>query len=159
MAHYNDYDPAEEARNKAAHEKWMNTVEAEIELIVGLSPAERQVSDREYLKLTGNDPVWSYYNDRETYEEIENKYRTKITLRDISWREAQVFAEPIRIAHPDQNVSLYTKGPKGSWIGYTTWSDQMEMFFGYDVFTPYGAKLKRERNEYAEAEGIPMAWE
>jgi hypothetical protein len=159
MAHYNDYDPAEEARNKAAHETWMNTVEAEIELIIGLSPAERQAANREYEELTGNDPVESYYSDRETYEAIEKKHRTGITLRNMSWREAQVFAEPIRIAHPDQNVSLYTKGPKGSWIGYTTWNDQMEMFFGYEVYTPYGEVLKRERNEYAEAEGIPMAWE
>ena len=159
MAHYNDYDPAEEARNKAAHEAFLDSVEAEIELIVGLSPAERQVADREYLKLTGNDPVWSYYNDRETYEKIENKYRTKLTLRNMSWREAHIFTEPIRIAHPDQNVSLYTRGPKGSWIGYTTWNDQMKMFFGYEVYTPYGEKLKAEANEYAEAEGIPMAWE
>jgi hypothetical protein len=159
MAHYNDYDPTEEARNKAAHEAFLDQVEAEIELIIGLSPAERQAANREYEELTGKDPVESYYNDRETYEEIEKKHRTGITLRNMSWREAHIFTEHIRIAHPDQNVSLYTRGEKGSWIGYTTWNDQMKMFFGYEVYTPYGEVLKREANEYAEAEGIPMAWE
>jgi hypothetical protein len=159
MAHYNDYDPTEEARNKAAHEAFLDQVEAEIELIIGLSPAERQAANREYEELTGKDPVESYYSDRETYEAIEKKHRTGITLRNMSWREAHIFTEPIRIAHPDQNVSLYTRGEKGSWIGYTTWNDQMKMFFGYEVYTPYGEVLKREANEYAEAEGIPMAWE
>lgn len=156
MAHYNDYDPAEEARNKADHDAFMDRRESQIKISVGLSPAERLVADREYLNQTGNDPVWSYYNDRETYEEIEKKYRTEIVLRDTTWLEAQVFAEPIRIAYPGQCVSLYGGN---SFIGNTTWNDQMKMFFGYPVYTPYGEKLKAEANEYAEAEGIPMAWE
>jgi hypothetical protein len=138
------------------HDEFMDRREEEIKLVLSLSPAERLLADRDYLKQTGNDPVWSYFNDRETYNEIEKKYRTEVVLRDTTWREAQVFAEPIRIAHPDRNVTLYGGG---SFIGNTTWNDQMKMFFGYEVYTPYGEKLKQEANEYAEAEGIPMAWE
>lgn len=160
MAHYNDYeDPREEARNRAAHEAWLDRVEPEIELIVGLSPLQRAAANREYEELTGRDSTTSYYDDRETLEAVERKHRTGITLRGISWREAQVFAEPIRIAHPEENVSLYTEGPGGSWIGYTTWRDQMTMYFGYQVYTPYGEVLKAEAEAWAELEGIPGAWE
>lgn len=135
-------------------DEFMNRVEPEIHIIIGLDELARKVAEAEYLEATGTDNPFEH---RDLHDEISSKYQTRITLREISWREAEAFVEPLRIAHPDQNVSLYTKS--GSWIGHTTWNDQMKMFFGYPVYTGYGEKLKAERLAQAEADGTQMAWE
>lgn len=153
MAHYED-EIIDQAQAQAEHDEFMNRVEPEIHIIIGPDSLAQKAAAQEYLETTGTDNPFEH---RDLHDEIWSKYQTRITLRDISWNEANAFAEPLRIAHPDQNVSLYTKG--GSWIGHTTWNDQMTMFFGYPVYTSYGEKLKAEANAHAEANGIPMAWE
>lgn len=147
MAHYEDQAQRE-------YQEFMDRIEPEVTITIGPDANGTKAIAQEYFELTGTD---NPYEHRELHEELYRKHRISLTLRGVSLNEAQAFAEPLRIAHPDQCVSLST--PDGSWIGNTTWNDQMEMFFGYPVYTPYGEKLKRERNEYAEAEGIPMAWE
>ena len=143
-----------ETQAQREYREFMDRIQPEITVHISPDANGIKAAAQEYFELTGTDNPFEH---RELNEEIYRKHKTTLTLRDISLHEAQAFAEPIRIAHPDQCVSLST--PDGSWIGNTSWKDQMEMFFGYEVYTPYGERLKRERNEYAEAEGIPMAWE
>lgn len=55
--------------------------------------------------------------------------------------EAETWAEPLRRSHPDRNVNInwHPAGHEsGSFIGYTTWNDQMEMYPEYPVFTQPG---------------------
>jgi len=138
-----------------SHDNFMNTREEKIILSIGLDEYRRREVEDEYLDRSGSD---NPYHDYDLYRKIEAAHRTEIVLRGMTWHEAQVFAEPIRIAHPDQNITLYNPD-YSSFIGNTTWNDQMKMFFGYPVFTPYGEKLKAEANLHAEINGIAMAWE
>tara|TARA_B100000497_G_scaffold111980_1_gene132472 strand:- start:389 stop:889 length:501 start_codon:yes stop_codon:yes gene_type:complete len=56
-------------------------------------------------------------------------------------KEAETWAEPLRRSHPDRNVNIVWH-PAGheqrSFIGYTSWNDQMEMYPEYPVFTQPG---------------------
>ena len=67
---------------------------------------------------------------------------TTFRLETCSEKEAETWAEPIRIAFPDCHVNIEWAG--GSFICYTTWEDQMKEFIGYRVFTPMGERLKAE---------------
>lgn len=139
----------------AEYQTWMNTTQKEIILSISNDCNQRRAIDEQYFAVTGSD---NPYDNLDYYRALEKEHRTEIVLKDMSWKEAQIFAEPIRIAHPDQCISL--SSPDGSsFIANVSWNDQMKMFFGYEVFTAYGEKLKKEANEYAETNGIPMAWE
>ncbi len=84
--------------------------------------------------------------------------RTTWELNDVTFKQAQKFAEPIRIAHPDQCVSLYNE-EAGSFIGNTSWNDQVKMFWEYPVYTLEGKKVMQERSEDAKAQGLIASWE
>ena len=139
--------------NSNSHDAWMNQKESEILLVVGPDKSGIQRALDMYFVLTGTDNT---YENRDAWDLLYRQECHVIQLKDVSWLEAQQFAEPIRILHPEQCVTLSSGS---SFIGNTSWKDQMEMFFGYPVYTPYGEKLKAERNQFAEANGIPMAWE
>jgi len=134
--------------------KWMNTKQSEVKVSISPSPLECRAINDEYKRLTGSD---NYYDDRDLHDSLYNKHRKEIILENVSLKEAQAFAEPIRIANPDQCVSLYTG--KNSFIGNTTWNDQLQMFFEYETYTPIGRRIMKQRKAEANAQGVIASWE
>lgn len=96
-------------------------------------------------------------DDREVYDQIRKRYLKEIRLREISLREAQEFAEPLRISFPDQCVSLYSG--KNTCIGNTSWNDQVKMFFQYPTYTELGKRIIDKRKEEAKEQGILASYE
>jgi hypothetical protein len=138
----------------AEYTKWMNEKQSEVKIAISPSALECQFINAEYERLTGST---NYYDHPEKHDEIYKRFRKEITLQDVTLTEAQAFAEPIRIANPDQCVSLYTG--KNSFIGNTSWNDQLEMFFEYPTYTEIGKQIMEKRKSEAEAMGIKSSWE
>jgi len=138
----------------AEYTKWMNETQKEVTIAISPSALECQFINAEYERLTGST---NYYDFPEKHDEIRNRYRKVITLSDVSLNEAQAFAEPIRIAHPEQCVSLYTG--QNSFIGNTSWNDQLEMFFEYPTYTEIGKQIMEKRKTEANAMGVQASWE
>ena len=108
---------------------------------------------REYLARTGTENT---YEHGDVWRELVKRRSVTLELEDVSFHEAQAFAEPLRIAHPDQHVNIYDG--KDSFIGNTTWNDQMKMFWEYEVFTEYGNHLRNNRIAEAKALGLIASW-
>lgn len=138
----------------AEYNQWMNQKQSEVKITISPSALECQIINDEYKRQTGSD---NYYDNREKHDEIYARYRKEIILKDVSLNEAQAFAEPIRIANPDQCVSLYTG--ENSFIGNTSWNDQLEMFFEYPTYTEVGKRIMAERKAEANANGVIASWE
>jgi hypothetical protein len=134
--------------------KWMNEKQSEVKVSISPSPLECRTINEEYRRLTGSD---NYYDDRELHDALYKRHCKEIILENVSLNEAQSFAEPIRIANPDQCVSLYTG--KNSFIGNTTWNDQLQMFFEYPTYTKVGKKIMAKRKTEANSQGVIAAWE
>ena len=98
------------------------------------------------------------YDNLELWESLVKSYRTTWELNDITFKQAQAFAEPIRIAHPDQCVSLYNEETR-SFIGNTSWNDQLEMFWEYPTYTKEGSEIMSVRQTSAKEEGLIASWE
>ena len=128
------------------------------EVIIQYSPAmEKTVSDalqaQAKLMATEDKGQWEWYN--EMYKSLV----VQVVLKDISFRQAQTIAEPWRMANPKGFANIWEEA-SNSFIGNTNWHDQMEMFWGYETFTPEGAAAAFARNEEAMAEGIiGPSWE
>ena len=120
---------------------------------LSLNREQQAALNAAYLKATGSSNQWDNIElYRKMYSEACQKWYV-----DCSVQEAQVVAEPIRIANPGQCVSVYNL--KGDWIGNTSWDDQMKMFFGYPVYTPEGEKLKEERLKEAALLQLQPSWD
>lgn len=139
---------------KSEYTKWMNTMQSKVIISLAPSTIEFQAARAEYEALTGTD---NPYNNKELFDSIMERYYKKQIHENISLHQAQVIAEPIRIANPDQCVSLYTDG--NSFIGNTSWADQMKHFFEYETFTPEGTALAKARQAEAKQLGIIASWE
>jgi hypothetical protein len=95
----------------------------------------------------------------EWYRELYNSMIVEVPVKGVSFRQAQAIAEPWRMANPKGFANIADPA-SNSFIGNTTWHDQMEMFWGYETFTPEGAAAAFARNEEAKALGIPgPSWE
>lgn len=92
----------------------------------------------------------------EIFDAIADKQKQVWVLENKTFTEAQAFAEPIRIANPDQCVSLYTEN---GFIGNTTWNDQIKMFWEYPVYTELGAEIMMMRQSEAADQGLIASWE
>jgi type IV secretory pathway component VirB8 len=136
------------------YNEWMNQKQSEVKITVSPSSIEHKMIMAEYQAQTGSD---NYYDNREVYDEIYNRFRKEIILENVSLNEAQAFAEPIRIANPDQCVSLYTS--KNSFIGNTTWNDQLQWFIEYPTYTEVGKHIMAKRKAEANAQGVMASWE
>jgi hypothetical protein len=125
-------------------------------ILISISPNENgiQSMQRKYKEITGTDD--SFF-DRDLHLELYRENCQRITLENVSMHEAQIFAEPLRIANPDQCVSLY--GSDSHFIGNTSWNDQMKMFFEYPTYTEYGTYLANKRQEEAKKLNIKASWE
>lgn len=126
------------------------------ELTVALTPSPLEYAEirREYIARTGTDNT---YVHEEVWKELIRRRTEKHILKNVTFDEAQAFAEPLRIAHPDQHVNIYDD--RGNFIGNTTWNDQIKMFWDYPVFTPEGEILVNKRREEAALIGITASWE
>jgi isocitrate lyase len=134
----------------------MNKKHSEVKITVSPSSIERKLIRDEYQSKTGSDNF--IRKNREVYDEIYNRFLKEISLEDVSLNEAQAFAESIRIAYPDQCISLaYGKLPNSGFIGNTTWNDQLRMFFEYETYTPIGKRIMEKRKAEANAQGIEAA--
>ena len=133
--------------------QWMNKVQETV--IIQLSPTteQYQLALAEYEALTGTD---NPYEHRTIYNDIVRTYWTEWVHNGISLKQAQAIAEPIRIAHPDQNVNICAGK---SFIGNTSWNDQLKMFFEYETYTEEGAAIMFARQKEAAQLGIKAAWE
>ena len=136
------------------YKKWMNQKQSEVRITISPSPLEYAAIMKEYSLLTGST---NYYDNPDLYNEISNRIRKEIILENISLNEAQAFAEPIRIAFPDQCVSIHAG--ENSFIGNTSWNDQLKMFFEYPTFTEIGKTIMENRKAEANAMGIQASWE
>lgn len=134
-------------------DEFMNRREEKITLTISADSLQQKAIYDEFQDRTGTD---NPYDNIELYRELTTKHTTNIDLWGMTWQQAQAFAEPLRIAHPDQCISLSSGN---SFIGNTTWNDQMKMFWEYSVYTPYGEKLKAERLRLAEQLGQTASWE
>jgi hypothetical protein len=125
------------------------------EICVFLSPSKEdyQKISAEFKAATGSD---NPYDNKDLHDEIYRKYMRKDVLNNCTLYDAQVYAEPIRIQHPDRNVSITANK---AYIGNTTWEDQMQMFFEYEVYTPEGKKLQEEARIRAKAENRVASFE
>lgn len=128
------------------YNNWMNSIQSEV--LIKLSPSEAKV--REIMSKV--DPK----SDYELWRSMIDAAYTVYPYKNISLLEAQKIAEPIRIANPSQHVSIYAGK---SFIGNTTWNDQMKMFWEYPTFTEEGAKLAGERKAECDLLGKVASWE
>ena len=133
----------------------MNSIQKQVKVV--LSPSSEQYAQirAEYFAQTGSN---NYYDNSELFDSLVEAVKTTWELNDITFKQAQVFAEPIRIAHPDQCVSLYNE-EAGSFIGNTSWNDQFSMFWEYPVYTEEGARIMALRQQEAEEQGLIASWE
>jgi len=136
------------------YKQWMNQKQSEVKITISPSDLEYSEIIKEYTLLTGST---NYYDNRDLYNQITNNIRKVIILENVSLNEAQTFAEPLRITFPNQCVSLYAG--ENSFVGNTTWNDQLKMFFEYPTFTEIGKSIMAIRKEEANAMGIEASWE
>ena len=136
------------------YKKWMNQKQLEVKITISPSALEYAEIIKEYTLLTGST---NYYDNPDLYDQISNSIRKEIILENVSLNEAQAFVEPIRIAFPDQCVSLHAG--ENSFVGNTTWNDQLKMFFEYETFTNIGKTIMENRKIEANAQGIQASWE
>ena len=133
----------------------MNSIQKQVKVV--LSPSSEQYTQirAEYFLQTGSD---NYYDNPNLFDEIIKTKQSIWILENVTFTQAQSFAEPIRIANPDQCVSLYND-ERGSFIGNTSWNDQIKMFWEYPVYTEIGAEIMLARQQEAEEAGLLVAWE
>jgi hypothetical protein len=133
----------------------MNSIQKQVR--ISLSPSQEQYAQirAEYLVKTGSD---NYYDFPDIFDQMVKDVRQEWTLENVTFNAAQAFAEPIRIANPDQCVTLYND-KTGSFIGNTTWNDQIKMFWEYPVYTELGAEIMLMRQTEAADQGLIAAWE
>lgn len=101
--------------------------------------------------------AWDEDNSKEIDVLYEQAQKT-MTFTDMSFNEVQVMIEHIRIANPNEGMSIHNLD-RSSFIGNVTWADQMEMFWEYETFTPEGAKLAAQRKAEQDAKGELASWE
>lgn len=133
----------------------MNSIQKQVR--ISLSPSQEQYVQirAEYLKKTGSD---NYYDFPEIFDQMVKDVRQEWTLENVTFNQAQAFAEPIRITNPDQCVTLYND-KNGSFIGNTTWNDQIKMFWEYPVYTEQGAEIMLMRQTEAADQNLVASWE
>ena len=136
------------------YQNWMNTIQESVTISLSPSTEKWQLARAEYEALTGTDDMYEHID---IWKGIIGKYYTEQVHKGISLKRAQEIAEPIRIAHPDECVSIYSSDK--SFIGNTSWNDQMKMFWEYETYTPEGAALAAARKAEAEKLGLKAAWE
>ena len=133
----------------------MNTIQSQVRVVLSPSADQYDQIRAEFKSQTGST---NFYDNRELWESLVKASQTEWEFNNITFKKAQVFAEPIRIAHPNQHVSLYNE-ENGSFIGNTSWNDQFSMFWEYPVYTEEGARIIALRQQEALEQNLVASWE
>lgn len=126
----------------------------QVKIVLSPSTEEWKSIRFQYEQLTG---TTNTYDKPEVWNELVEKFTKTLIVENISLKEAEVIAEPIRIMFPAQHVNIY--GDDNSFIGNVTWNDQMKMFWEYPTYTDLGNKLKEARMAEAKGLGLIASWE
>jgi hypothetical protein len=127
---------------------------SEVKIVLSPSPAQYQDARYRYSEITGTDNT---YENPNIWDSLLEARRSTLVLENVSMKEAEAVAEPIRIMFPDQCVTLY--GSDSSFIGNVTWNDQLKMFWGYPTYTKAGKAIMSKRMEEQAALGIQPSYE
>jgi len=101
--------------------------------------------------------VWDENNAKEI-DILYARASKTMTFNDMSFNEVQAMIEHIRIANPNEGMSIHNLD-RSSFIGNVTWADQMEMFWEYPTYTPEGARLASLRKAEQDAKGVMSSCE
>lgn len=126
---------------------------SEVKIVLSPSSADYKLMRGNY-ELSGSDNVYEY---PEVWASLVESYNKTLIVENVSIREAEAIAEPIRIMFPDQHVNIY--GNDNSFIGNVTWNDQLKMFWEYPTYTEIGKAIMAKRKEEQDALGIQSSWE
>ena len=137
-----------------SYQKFQNDIRKKLTVTMSPSTPEAQAARAEYEALTGTDNT---YTHSDIWDRIYSSYSKTWVYYSMSLKQVQAIAEPLRIANPDQCVSIHTDDK--CFIGNTTWNDQMKMFWEYETYTPEGAAIAKARKEVCDAEGKIAAWD
>ena len=127
---------------------------SEVKIVLSPSPAQYQDARHRYSEITGTDDT---YENPNIWDGLIEARRSTLVLENVSMKEAEAVAEPIRIMFPDQCVTLY--GSDSSFIGNVTWNDQLKMFWGYPTYTKAGKAIMSKRMEEQAEKSILPSWE
>jgi len=137
-----------------SYQKFQNDIRKTLTVTMSPSTPEAQAARAEYEALTGTDNT---YTHSDIWDRIYSSYQKQWVYENMSLKQVQAIAEPLRIANPDQCVSIHTDDK--CFIGNTTWNDQMKMFWEYETYTPQGAAIAKARKTVCDAEGKIAAWD
>jgi hypothetical protein len=127
---------------------------AEVKIVLSPSSAQYQDARTRYSEITN---VHEISENPNVWDSLIEARTATLVLENVSIREAEAIAEPIRIMFPDQHVNIY--GSDNSGIGNVTWNDQLKMFWGYPTYTEIGKAIMTKRKEEQDALGIQASWE
>jgi hypothetical protein len=133
----------------------MNTIQKQVRVV--LSPSQLQYVQirANFMAKTGST---NYYDNPDLFDSLVKSSQKEWLLNEITFTQAQCFAESIRITHPDQCVSLYND-ENNSFIGNTSWNDQFKMFWEYPVYSEEGASIMLMRKLEASEKNLVASWE
>ena len=127
---------------------------AEVKIVLSPSSAQYQDARTRYSEITN---VHEISENPNVWDSLIEARTATLVLENISIREAEAIAEPIRIMFPDQHVNIY--GNDNSFIGNVTWNDQLKMFWGYPTYTEVGKAIMEKRTNEMAVNGIHPSWE
>jgi len=127
---------------------------SEVKIVLSPSPAQYQDARYRYSEITGTDDT---YENPNIWDSLIETRTTTLVLENVSIKEAEAVAEPIRMMFPDQNVNIISAN--GDFVGNVTWNDQLKMFWGYPTYTEIGKSIMAKRTEEQAALGIQASWE
>ena len=127
---------------------------SEVKIVLSPSPAQYQDARTRYSEITN---VHEISENPNIWDSLIEARTATLVLENISIREAEAVAEPIRIMFPDQHVNIY--GNDNSFIGNVTWNDQLKMFWEYPTYTEIGKSIMAKRTKEQDALGIQSSWE
>jgi len=127
---------------------------SEVKIVLSPSPAQYQDARYRYSEITGTDDT---YENPNIWDSLIETRTTTLVLENVSIKEAEAVAEPIRMMFPDQNVNIISAN--GDFVGNVTWNDQLKMFWGYPTYTEIGKSIMAKRKAEQDALGIQSSWE
>ena len=127
---------------------------AEVKIVLSPSPAQYQDARYRYSEITGTDDT---YENPNIWDSLIEARTATLVLENVSIKEAEAVAEPIRMMFPDQNVNIISAN--GDFVGNVTWNDQLKMFWGYPTYTEIGKSIMEKRKAEQDALGIQSSWE
>jgi len=127
---------------------------SEVKIVLSPSPAQYQDARYRYSEITGTDDT---YENPNIWDSLIETRTTTLVLENVSIKEAEAVAEPIRMMFPDQNVNIISAN--GDFVGNVTWNDQLKMFWGYPTYTEIGKSIMEKRKAEQDALGIQSSWE